>query len=176
LLTAAWVLSVLIVALCDFQYSHTVTWSGYVIGALLVGYIAVILPSWFKRPNPVIFVPCDFAAAALYLLYVEQMSGGHWFMGFAFPVVGGIGVIVVTVVTLMWYVPRGGFYIFGGAGIAMGALMLLMEYLMCRTFESVPFVGWSLYPLLTLIFLGGVLIFLGICRPARENVERKFFL
>jgi len=27
-----------------------------------------------------------------------------------------------------------------------------------------------------LVLLGGVLIFLGICRPARETMEKKFFI
>jgi hypothetical protein len=35
---------------------------------------------------------------------------------------------------------------------------------------------WSLYPLTALVLLGGMLIFLAICRPARETMERKFFL
>ena len=35
------------------------------------------LPLWFRRPNPVIFVPVDFAAIGLYLLYINFATGGR---------------------------------------------------------------------------------------------------
>ena len=38
------------------------------------------------------------------------------------------------------------------------------------------FTGWSWYPLVALVLLGSTLIFLALCRPAREAAERKLFL
>ena len=176
LFTAAFILPFIIVMLCDLQFNGSITWSGYVIGALMLGYISFILPSWFRKPNPVIFVPCDFVAVALYLLYINLVTGGKWFLSFALPVVGCVGAIVITVVTLTYYLKRGKFFIFGGATIALGAFMLLMEFLMVLTFEDIYFKGWSLYPLITLGIIGGLLIFIGACRPARQNMERMFFV
>lgn len=175
LLIGAFLLPMLIVFLCDWQYSHNITWAGYVIGALLVGYVILILPTWFKKPNPVIFVPCGFVAAGLYLLYINQVTGGDWFLSFAFPVVGGMALIVTTVVTIEWYVKGGRLFLYGGALMILGGFMLLVEYLMTITFANVNFTGWSLYPLVSLVLLGGVLIFLGINAAAREMMERKFF-
>lgn len=176
IVSALFLFPISIVLLCDLQFNGAVTWSGFVIGAILNAYAIFILPSWFKKPNPVVFVSCDFAVTALYLLYVNLVTSGGWFMCFALPVTGGLALIVITVVTLLTYVRRGGLYIFGGAFIALGALMLLMEFLLVITFESIRFIGWSLYPLVALFFLGGILIFLGICRPARESMERKLFI
>lgn len=176
ILSAAFLLPMLIVLICNLQMNHGVTWSGYVIGALLVTYVIMALPAWFRSPNPVIFVPCGFAAAGLYLLYIDLSTGGNWFLSFAFPVVGGIGLIVTAVVTLLRYVRRGKLFIFGGALIALGAFMLLMEFLLIWTFEKVRFIGWSLYPMVIFVILGGMLIFIGVCRPAREMMERKTFL
>ena len=96
-------------------------------------------------------------------------------MSFAFPVVGFLGLLVTTVVALLHYLHRGAVYIFGGALIALGAFLPLMEFLMGLTFRFSKFIGWSWYPMVALILMGGALIFLGICRPARETVERKFF-
>ena len=78
-------------------------------------------------------------------------------------------------VTLLRYVRRGKLYIFGGAVLALGMLTPLIELLLSVTFASIRFVGWSFYPLVTSVLLGGVLIFFAICRPARETMERKFF-
>lgn len=176
LFTAAFVLPFIIVLLCDIQFNSGITWSGYVVGALLLGYISLVLPTWFKKPNPVVFVPCDFAAVALYLLHINIAVGGKWYFSFALPVVLGVAAIVIPVVTLTHYLKRGKLFVFGGASIALGAFMLLMEALMVATFESLYFKGWSLYPLITLSVIGGLLIFVGAYRPAKESMERLFFV
>ena len=176
IVTAAFLLPILITLLCDLQMNGGVTWSGFVIGALVVGYVILVLPTWFRKPNPVIFVPCGFVAVGLYLLYISLATGGHWFLSFGFPVTGAVGLIVTTVVTLLRYVRRGRLYVFGGAAIALGAFMPVMELLMNLTFHFQKFKWGSLYPMIPLVLLGGVLIFLAAYRPARESMERKFFI
>lgn len=150
-------------------------WFWYVAGALVLAYVMLALPGWFRRPNPVIFVPCDFAAAALYLLLISLLTDGRWFLSFALPVTGSLGLVATTVVTLLRYLRRGRLYIFGGALMALGAVIILVELLLTVTF-SVAFVGWSVYPLTVLALLGGLLIFLAINTSAREKMERKFFI
>lgn len=176
LLTVMYLLPLLIVPLCDLQLNGAVIWSGYVVGALLMSYVILVLPTWFRKPHPEVFVPCSFVAIGLYLLYINLAAGGHWFMTFAFPITGAVGLIITAVVVLMKYVPKGVFFIFGGAFIALGGLMLLMEFLLSITFGLPWFIGWSLYPLIVLVILGGLLIFLGTYRPAREMLERKLFI
>ena len=160
--TTLFLLPILITLLCDLQINGAVSWSGFVAGALLSAYV--------------IFVPCSFAAVGLYLLYINWALDGDWFLSFAFPVTGTVGLIVTAVVTLLRYLRKGTLYIIGGAAIALGAFMPLMEFLINVTFGYTRFVAWSLYPLIALVLLGGMLIFLAINRPARETMERKFFL
>ena len=174
--TVLLLLPALVCWLCDQQISGMVTWSGYVIGALGLLYVALVLPAWFRKPNPVIFVPCAFVAVGLYLLYISIATGGGWFLSFAFPITGGVALIVTAVVTLLKYVRRGQLYIFGGAIIALGGMTVLAEFLSVITFGLDRFFGWSFYPLVVAALLGGLLIFLAICRPARETMERKIFL
>ncbi len=158
----------------DLSLDGKMDWFGYVAGALVVSYIAFALPLWFKKPNPVIFVPCDFAATTLYLLYINLATGGSWFFGFAFPVVGGLCLITCTVVTLMHYLHRGRLYILGGAFMALGVFMLLVEFLIKMTFD-LHFIGWSIYPLVVLFLFGVLLIYFAINSLAREMIERKLF-
>lgn len=174
--STAFLMPLLITLLCDLQVNRAVTWSGFVVGALLTVYAICVLPFWFRKPNPVIFVPCGFAAVGLYLLYIDLATGGDWFLSFAFPVVGFVGLVVTAIVTLTRYLRRGRLYIFGGAAVALGLFMPVMEFLMNLTFRWERFIGWSVYPLVALVLLGGMLLFLAICRPARETMERKFFL
>lgn len=176
LTTAAFLLPLIISLMCDLQFNDGVTWSGYVMGALMLIYVVAVLPTWFKKYHPIVFVPCSFGAVALYLLYIDLVTPGRWFLSFALPLVGGLGLLVTAVVTLTLLLKRGRYFIFGGASIAFGAFMPLMEFLMDLTFQSVDFIGWSFYPLVTFVILGGLLIFFGIFRPARESVERRFFI
>lgn len=173
--TTVFLLPLLITLLCDFQITGTVTWSGYVAGALALGYVIFVMPNWFPSPNPVIFAAADFVAIGVYLMYINYAVNGDWFLTFGLPVTGAIGLIVTTVTVLLRYVRRGALYVIGGALMALGAFMPLMEFLLYVTF-GLRFLGWSLYPLIALVLLGGMLIFLGVNHRAREKMEQKFFI
>lgn len=165
----------LLTMIIDLRFHSRITWSGFVMSGLVLCYVVLALPGWFQKPNWTIFVPCDFAAVALYLWYIEFSTGGHWFWSFALPVSAGLCLIVTTLVTLCTYLRRGRLYVFGGAYLALSAWMLLVELTLDHTFD-LSFAGWSLYPLVVLALLGVFLIFLAINKSARERVERKLFL
>ena len=175
-LTACFLIPIIITLACDLRFSLSITWSGYVVGALLMIYVMLVLPFWFRKPTPVIFVPCAFAAIGVYLLYINLMINGGWFLSFAFPLVTFFGVLTTAIVTLIRYVKKGKLYIFGGAFIALGIYMPVLEMFIHKTFSDDGFMGWSFYPMAGLVLIGGFLIFLAICRPAREVMERKFFI
>ncbi len=164
----------LICLLSDWQTDHLFSWSGYAVGGLCLGYLGFGLPLWFQKPNPVIFVPCDFVAIGVYLLYICLVTRGNWFFPFGLPLLSGLALITCTVVTLLHYVGKGKLYIWGGAFIAMGGWMLLLESLLFPAF-AIPFAGWSIYPLIVFVLLGGTVIYLAINRSARETMERKLF-
>ena len=171
------ILFLLPLSLCffaDYLTNGDITWFGYAAGAIGVAYVMFGLPFWFKKPNPVILVPCNFIATALYLMYVNEATGGKWFLSFAFPVIGGICFITCTFVTLLYYLRRGRLYVMGGSFIATGGMMPLVEFLMSITFET-DFWGWSFYPLVILVLFGVLLIYLAANRTAREAIERRLF-
>lgn len=166
----------IVTLLCDLQVNRSITWSGYVMGALIVGYVIFILPFWFKKPNPVVFVPCGFAVVGLYVAYINYACDGNWFLSFAFPLIGGVALVVTAVVVLVKYLKRGRLFVFGGAILALGAMSFPMEILINVTFGTDKFYFWSLYPISVSVILGGLLIFLAAYKPARELMERKFFV
>lgn len=175
-LTTICLLAVCLTLLCDYQINRCITWSGYVIGAVAIGYCALVLPYWFRRPNPVVFVLIVFAVTGVYLYYINHITQGDWFVSFAFPVAGCIGIIITAAVLLLRYVRRGKLYIFGGVFVALGLFVLLLEFLLTITFSGISFIGWSLYPMITLVMMGGMLIALGVSSTARDAVKRKTFI
>ena len=162
-----------------FEYSfwERIHWSGYVAGAVLLSYVCIVLPLWFKRPNPVIFVPCGFAAVAVYLIYVNFASGGAWFMSFAFPVTGSLGLITTALIALTRYIRHGRLYIYGGWLMIMGVWTVLVEFFLRLTFEvEHGHIVWSQYPLIVLSLLGMMLIVIAIVKPLKESLRKIFFV
>lgn len=176
LLTLLYSLCAAQIVLCDVVISSRLSWSLYAVGGMVLFYVAACLPLWFKKPNPVIFTPCFFAAAEVYLLMINLLNGGSWFLSFAFPVAGIAGLIVTAVVALIKYIKKGYFYIIGGAIIAIGAYVVLVEIFATVTFKLAEFHMWSFYPASGCLLLGMALIVLGVCAPLRNWFAKKFFI
>ena len=175
-ISVLWLLPTLLPMIFELSWHGEVSWSGYVLGAMLLSYVTLVLPWWFKNANPVIFVPCDFAAAMLYLLYIDLTLGKGWFLPFALPVVFVLALIVTAIVTLCRYLPRGKLFIFGGALIALGFWTQMIEFLIRMVFDVHFTVIWSLFSCVTLFVLGLMLIVIGIVRPLRESLYKIFFI
>ena len=141
-------LPAVICLLCDWRINGGIVWSGYAAGAIGLLYVLIVLPMWFSHPNPVVFVPVDFAA---------------------------IGLLLTAVVALVRYVHAGYLYIFGGALLLSGGLAVLIEFLINVTFGIHKALLWSIYPLAAGVILGGMLLVIAICKPLRKSLHRKFF-
>lgn len=169
-------IALLITLVIDLQINGEVTWSGFVAGGIGVAYIGLVMPFWFKRVNPVLYVPSVFVSVAVYLLYISCTTEGRWYFSFALPVTIYLGILITVQAWLLKRWRSRALPILGGGLIAVGVLMPLMEYLIYLTFSGITLVGWSLYPLISLVLLGAMLIFLAVNRRAREKMEEKFFI
>lgn len=170
------IIAIAVCLVCDVNFDYRLNWSGYVIGGILLAYVVVILPTWFRHWHPIILVPCDFLAVALYLMYICYATAGNWFWTFALPLVASIALIVSTTITLVLTIRRGYLYISAGALIATGWFAILIEFLSNVTFLIYDSFFWSLYPAITLTLLGIMLIVIAIVKPWRESLARFFAL
>ena len=161
----------------DLNLNGQIDWFGYVVGSVLLLYVCAVLPLWFKRPNPVVFIPCDFLTLAVFLWNVNAKLGCAWFWTFALPIVFMACVLVTGIIALIKYVKRGHLYIFGGAFIALGFIVMVIEHLLHVNFE-VQHTGfaWSPYPMVFLAVIGIGLIVIEIVKPFKESLKRVFFL
>ena len=173
------ILAALTIALImGFEISrlHRVHWSGYVAGGILLTYLIVVLPWWFRRPNPVIFVPCDFAGMLGLLFYINYQSGGNWFLSFALPITAVLAIIITAMITLIRYVRRGYLYIIGGGLIGIGAWTMLIEYVLRTVFTVKTGIYWSPFSLATLFTMGMMLIVIAIVKPLKESLRKIFYV
>ncbi len=174
ILTFAFAIAAIVSLLCNFRLNGEFTWSLYVMGALVLGYAVLILPCWFRHPSPAIFATVDFLIAALYLACINYALGGDWFLTFALPVTGFVGLIVVSFSTLVYYLRRGYLYIWAGELIALGIFMPVLEHLLHINFGIHDSFVWSFYPMVTLVLLGIMLIIIAIVKPFRESLKKIF--
>ena len=175
-ITMIFLVPLILPIILDLNWHSSITWSGYVTGGTLIFYTALVMPYWFKRPNPVIFVPTTFALVIVYLLYICFQTSGNWFMSFAFPVAGGLGIILTATTAVLYYVKKGCLYTIGGTLIALGLWTVLLEFDIRTTFGvHTPFY-WSLAPLTVLSVVGIMLIVIAIVKPLKESLRRIFFI
>ena len=150
-------------------------WSFYVIVSVAAFYCAFLLPFWFKRPHPMVFVPLAFISACLLLLSISLYTGGRWFWTFAFPLTALLAALTIGAVALYRYVKRGSIFITGGLLMTIGGGCLLAELFQHLTFHA-PMFAWSPYAAAVFCLFGGFLILSGFIRPLREHMKRKFFI
>ena len=158
----------------DLQNNGQLDWFWFVAGGLGMAYTIFALPLWFRKAHPEIFVPVNFALAALYLWYIDTATPGCWFLTFGLPLVGVLGLIVSAAVILLHYLRKGRLYVIGGTTMALGLYILMVELLLDLTF-GVNFIGWSTYPMIVLVLFGGLGIYFAINAAARELLRRKLF-
>lgn len=163
---------ILITLYCDLYFDRYISWSPYVIFALANVYIIAILPFWFKKPTPAVFIPIDFLSIGLMLHYINHATNGNWFWTLAFPIVLYLMVIVTAFSVLLYYLKKGYLYIIGGFFIFLGLFMDMIELFLMLTF-NVSFDGWSIYPMIPLVLIGLGMIAIAISRNARAILARK---
>ena len=168
------VIAALIVLIVCLRRYGELRWGGIALGGIALAYILFALPAWFRRPPAEVFVPADHAAAALFLLYVNQKTGGSWFLPFAFPVTGACCLLLTALVCLLKYVRGGRLIILGGFLILLGGLAMLTEGLESATF-GLPMFQWSLYVMAAGGVSGLFLILSGLIPAMHQHLKKRFF-
>ncbi len=174
-ITMLFLIPLILPILLELSWSGNVSWSGYVSGGTLIFYNMFVMPNWFKKPNQVIFTPITFALIIGLLLFICLKTDGNWFMSFAFPVAGGLGVIITAATAILHYVKKSCLYTVGGMLIALGLWTVLLEYDIRTTFE-INTVSWSIAPLTVFSLAGIMLIIIEIVPQFRESFRRIFFI
>lgn len=175
LLTVITVLAAIAVSVVCLVLYRNLGWSDIVLASLLLFFTVAVFPLWFSNPNPVIFIPIDTIALELFLLFICLRTGGKWFMSFAFPCAGIVGLISTASAALLKYLKKGRYIVIGGLQIVLGAFCILLEFFQHITFDTGMF-QWSLFASIVLFVSGAFLLCVGLIRPLRDFVNRVFYL
>ena len=160
----------------DLSAGGGISFSAWVLFGLLLFYTAFVLPRWFRRPNPVIFLPVFGVCLLGTLWYLDALYGSGWFLPLVLPLGGGFILMLEAVVTLVRYLRGGKFYVYGGFFIGLGCLSFAAE-LGGRAFLGARVcLTWSLIPMIMFIIVGIGLLTIGLVPPFRSYVQRRFFV
>ncbi|MBQ1377089.1 MAG: hypothetical protein IIY77_03880 [Lachnospiraceae bacterium] len=174
------ILTVLLIIACGvvlavcFGLYHEIRWGGYAALGIALFYIIVVLPMWFRHPKVEFHIPLDHLAVGGYVLYCCMKTGGHWFLSFAFPIIGINCLLFTALITLLKHVEGSRPYIFGGFLILLGGFTMLIEFFEHITFKT-PMFTWSIYSFPAIAVSGLFLILAGVIKPLRMALRRKFF-
>lgn len=175
-ITVLLLIPIALTLILELSWAGKIDWSGYVAIGIVIFYVCAILPAWFKRPNPAIFVPAGFISACVLLLYVCIMTGGDWFLPFAMPVTLSLCLIITAASTLVFYIKKAILYIVGGTIIAIGLWTGLLEFLIRITFEVNTHFIWSLASMAVCFIFGMFLIVVEIVKPFKESLRKIFYV
>lgn len=162
------------VIFCLSTYSQ-LAWGGIVMLGIALGYILFVLPAWFPKWMPFIFIPIDFLSVSAYLLYLCQKLHGNWYLSFAFPVTMIYMIITVSFLILFRRIESGRLLLFGIYTVVFGCSFMLVEFFAHITF-SVPMFKWSLYCVVVFSLFGLFMTIAGLLPPLRDLLKRKFFI
>jgi hypothetical protein len=152
-----------------------VAWSGYVMTSLSLSWIIFVLPGFFARPNPLVFIAIDVLAINGFLLYINARLGHNWFLSFALPLSLLLGAWLLTAVCLYRYIRGRRLYITGGLLLGLSGILILIEFFQHLTFKTSMFV-WSLYAVSALSLMGLFFILAALIPPLKSYMERKYFI
>ena len=153
------------------------SWSGYVVFVEAFLYVSLVMPFWFRRYYPAVFIPLSFLALGGYLLYINAATGGHWFLSFAFPVTGMvfISAFLGTGIALLRFKPRTKLMLIGLLFILIGGFTILLEFFLHISF-GVRMFSWSLYSAGFFGLIGAFLFTASLIKPLRRAMYKRLFI
>lgn len=174
---AALLLSIpcLITMLLDILSNQGLTWSAYVIGAAAMLYVFVLLPFYFKKYHTVMFLSADCAAVLLYLLFIERMNGGRWFMGLGMPITAAASICVIAVALLFVKTRLSLLVKIGAVFTTIGLFVVGTEIITSLDAYGAVRLVWSFYAMIPCAALGAAALILERRKTLKEKIRRRLF-
>jgi hypothetical protein len=166
-----------VVLICDLAVSGGVTWSWFVLGALLCVSCWVLLPLAYDAPRPYLYIQTDILALALYLLLISLITHGlGWYLQLALPLtlLAGASATVITLIVRRASIV--GLHKAAGILYTVAFLLLGIETAIDRFPGKSIMLNWSPYAFAALIATGLVLRYVEMNTKLKESIRRRLFI
>lgn len=153
------------------------SWSLYVLGALLVIFTCALLPLMMKKQNPYICIIVDGAAVTLLLLLIESMGTEKWFIELGLPLTILATLFGLLMVFLLQPSRSPDPLVLAAIGLtAAGAATVLVECILRLHRGVAPWPTWSIYALIPCVVLSVFLLLLNRKARLKSEIKRRFFV
>ncbi len=167
---------VLISIIYDLLGGNGLSWSAYIVGAMALVYVIVFLPFYFKRRHTVLFISADCLAVLLYLLFIERMNGGQWFLGIGMPITVAASVCIIVLSLLFTKKERATILVrTASVLIAAGVFVLCVEMILSIDASGLLKLKWSFYVFIPCVMLSIVASILEHRKNLKEEIRRRLF-
>lgn len=170
------IIPVAISVICNLADSGKLTWSLYVLGAIALFFVAALLPAFFTKKNPYLFILTDTAAAFLYLWLICSLCDGNWAFTLALPlcIITGIFALFFTLVLrtkpLSKLLKLSIFTLFSGL-YTMATEVVISDFIHSRIV-----LHWSHLVLIPCAAVSVVLLILNSHKKLKNELEKKLFM
>jgi hypothetical protein len=167
---------IIVTVVWDILTGGSISWSAYVAGAMILLYIFIALPFYFKRYHTVIFLSVNCTAVLLYLFFIEKMNGGSWFTGIGMPITIAASVCVLVLALLFTKKKRIGFFVRTAFILmACGVFVLSVELILSFNRAGIFVLNWSFYAFVPCAILSFMAFVLEHRKNLKEEIKRRLF-
>lgn len=167
---------ILLTIIFDLLGGDGLSWSAYIVGAMALIFVIGVLPFYFKRRHTVIFISADCLAVLLYLLFIERMNGGQWFVGIGMPITVAASVCVIVLALLFTKKEHASFLVRAASVlIAAGVFVVCVEVILSLNQMRQVELNWSLYAFIPCVILSIVTSVLEQRKNLKEEIRRRLF-
>ena len=167
----------LVTLTCDLSLTGSITWSGYVLEAViaLLGTAAiglfVPLPAWSK----VLMMGAIWSG---YTFFVERRLSGAWKLPFSLPIVAYALTALAMLFLYGWITRRNPRPLILTAHffVLAGGLCVLIEIWTNLYFSITPRALWSIYPAGTALLVGAFFVVLHRSKTLKAALKKKLFV
>lgn len=162
--------------LADISTDGNFSWSGYVVASLFAVYTVITSALIVHTESLLLEQIFDYMAILLLLVYVEYQCGGDWFLTFALPLLCVAALSTLVLTFLIRVLNKRVLTVISIALIISGILCVICDVMIKYNFYNNVSVGWSLYPFISLVIMGSVLLFIDNNKYIKRRLEKKFFI
>lgn len=165
-----------IVLLIDFLDGGA-SWSGYVVGALVMAYCFFAVPLLFPSPRPYLYIVVDVLALLGFLLLVAWLGNGFsWYLRLVLPLITLLGAITLLVLLVLRRLELKRLY---RMALMVGMIALLaigLEIIIDLYIWGQVSLGWSVYSAIPLAVIALMLAGLEQNKLLKEEVRKRLFM
>jgi len=164
-----------ITVITDILTSGAVSWSAYVVGALVMLSVFILVPMVFKAPRVQLFIALDALAVLAFLFLIEVSSGGAWFLRLGLPVVLIAASSALVMLTVFRSRSTGALIKASVALLEVSVLCVALNLVINAFIDRPLFPHWALYAAIPCVILSIILFYTERHEALKEKIRKRLF-